>query len=105
MRRDGSTTRLLPRRFLCGDRGAAAEFIIAKRRLPVPGDGQLRAIQELRAIEESPGEIGAVEHRLEQVRFLQVRAGELRVGKVGSPQIGTPQIGTRKIKPAQIEAA
>jgi hypothetical protein len=35
--------------------------------LPVPGDYELSAVQELGSIQKSPGKIGAIEHRLEEV--------------------------------------
>jgi hypothetical protein len=36
--------------------------------LPVLGDYELSAVQELGAIQKSPGKIGVIEHRLEKVR-------------------------------------
>ena len=51
--------------------GAAGERLIAKSGLPVSGDDDLGAIQELGAEQESPGKIGAVEHRFEEVCPLQ----------------------------------
>ena len=50
-------------------------------------------------MEEGPGKIGAVEHRLEQIRSLQACAGETRLGEGGAPQAAA-----RKIEPVQIEA-
>jgi hypothetical protein len=35
--------------------------------LPVPSDNELSAVQELGSIQKSPGKIGAIEHRLEEV--------------------------------------
>jgi len=72
--------------------------------LPIPGDDQLGAIQELRAIKEGPGEIGAVEHRLEQVRPVQAGTREIRTGKIGPPKVGALHVSARKIEPVQIEA-
>jgi hypothetical protein len=40
--------------------------------LPVSGDHELRAIQELGSIQKSPGKIGVIEHRLEEVRAVQM---------------------------------
>jgi len=40
--------------------------------LPVPGYYQLTAVQELGSIQKSPGKIGAIEHRLEEVRAVQL---------------------------------
>jgi len=51
--------------------GAAGERLIAKSRLPVSGDDELGTIQKLGAEQESPGKIGAVEHRFEEVCPLQ----------------------------------
>jgi hypothetical protein len=36
--------------------------------LPIPGDNELSAVQELGSIQKSPGKIGVIEHRLEKVR-------------------------------------
>jgi hypothetical protein len=38
--------------------------------LPVPGDDELSAVQELGTIQKSPGKIGAIKHRFEEVRTL-----------------------------------
>src|SRR5215813_4888240 len=48
--------------------GATSEVVVTESRLPVLGNDKLRTIQELRSIQESPGEVGAIEHRLEKVR-------------------------------------
>ena len=56
------------------DRRTAAKPLIAEGRLPVPSNYQLRTIQKLRSIQVSPGKIGAIEYRFEEIRTLQVSA-------------------------------
>src|SRR6266851_9632512 len=68
--------------------GAAAKRGIAVGRLPVPGGDELGAIQELGAIEERSGKIGAVEHRLEEVRPLHSGTRQVRIAALRAPQIG-----------------
>jgi hypothetical protein len=34
--------------------------------LPIPGDDELSAVQELGTIQKSPGKIGAIKHRFEE---------------------------------------
>src|SRR5271169_1772513 len=77
-------------------------FRVKLRDLRGPGSGwrPAGAIQESRVIMEIPGEVGAVEQRLERIRSFEVRAGESCTGAISSPQVGA-----RKIEPAQIEAA
>jgi hypothetical protein len=53
--------------------------------------------------QKGPGEIGAVEHRLEEVRAVEMGACQIRVAEICSPEIGAPKIGPRKIEPAQVE--
>jgi hypothetical protein len=48
--------------------------------LPVPGDDQLGAIQELGSIQQGSVKIGAIEHRFEEVRAIQVGTGQVRLG-------------------------
>lgn len=47
--------------------GATGKCVVAKSRLPVPGDDQLGGIQELGPIQERSGEVRAIEHRLKQI--------------------------------------
>jgi hypothetical protein len=41
--------------------------------LPVPAGNELTAVQELGSIQKSPGKIGAIEHRLEEIGTVQMR--------------------------------
>ena len=75
--------------------GAATERLIPKGRLPVPGNYELSAVQELGSIQKSPGKIGAIEHRFEEVRALQMGTQQIRPAQVGAPEIGTLKIGAR----------
>ena len=52
---------------------AAGKRVITKSRLPVPGDYELSAVQELGSIQKSSGKISAIKHRLEEVRAVQMR--------------------------------
>jgi hypothetical protein len=60
------------RRHSVRNRGAAGKRVIAEGRLPVPGDDELGAIEELGSSQEGFGKIGAIEHRFEEVRALEV---------------------------------
>jgi hypothetical protein len=91
------------RRHSVGNRGAAGKRVIAVGRLPVPGDDELGAIEELGSSQEGFGKVGAVKHRLEQVRALQMRTRQIRPAQVHPSEVGIPKIGPRKIEPAQIE--
>ena len=73
--------------------------------MPVPGDGQLRAIQELGSIEKGSGEVRTVEQCFEKICPLKVGSRQVRLAQVGSSEIGTPKIRSGKIVPAQIEPA
>ena len=75
--------------------GATGKRVIAKGRLPVPGNYELSAVQELGSLQKSPGKIGAIEHRLEEVGGLQMRNRQVRSAQVRTPEIGTPKIGPR----------
>ena len=46
---------------LIWNRGAAAECLIAERRLPVPGGNELGTIKKLGAVQKRSGKIGAIE--------------------------------------------
>jgi hypothetical protein len=74
---------------------ATGKCVIAKGRLPVPGNYELSAVQELGSIQKSPGKIGAIEHRLEEVGGLQMRNRQVRSAQVRTPEISTPKIGPR----------
>jgi len=63
--------------------------------LPVPGDYELTAVQELSFIQKSPGKISAIEYRFEEVSALQMRTRQIRRAQVRPPEIGTPKIGPR----------
>jgi hypothetical protein len=95
---------ILFRRHPIGDRGAAAERLITQSRLPIPGGDELGTIQKLGSSQEGFGKVGAVKHRLEQVRAFEVGSRQIRVAEFRSPEIGTLKIGLRQIEPAQIEA-
>jgi hypothetical protein len=41
--------------------------------LPVPGDNELSAVQELDSIQKRPGKISAIEYRFEDVGAVQIR--------------------------------
>src|ERR1700675_3279782 len=84
---------------------AAVQRVVTEGRLPVPGDEQLGTIQELGAEQESPGKIGAVEHRFEEVCPLQAGPRQIRICALCSPKVGASKVRSRKIKPAQIEPA
>src|SRR5712691_3165005 len=84
---------------------AAVQRVVTEGRLPVPGDEQLGTIQELGAEQESPGKIGAVEHRFEEVCPLQAGPRQIRICALCSPKVGASKVRPRKIKPAQIEPA
>ena len=51
---------------------AAGKRVVAECRLPVPGNSQLGAIQELGSLQEGSGEVGAIEHCFEKVRPFQI---------------------------------
>jgi hypothetical protein len=85
--------------------GAAGKRVIAKGRLPVPSNNKLRTIQKLRSVEESIGEVSAIEHRFEKVRVLQVGTREVRPVQVRPSEIGAPKINPGKIESAQVEAS
>jgi len=74
---------------------ATGKLVIAKGRLPVPGNYELSAVQELGSIQKSPGKIGAIEHRLKEVCAVQMRTRQIRPAQVRAPEIGTPKIGPR----------
>jgi hypothetical protein len=63
--------------------------------LPVPGDNELSAVEELGSVQEGPSKIGAIEHRLEEIRALQVRTRQVCPAQVRPPEIGIPKIGAR----------
>ena len=83
--------------------GATGEGVIAESRLPVPGHGELCAVQELGLIQKSSGEIGAIKYCLEEVRSLQMGTRQVRLAQICSSEIGTSEIGLGEIEPAQIE--
>ena len=95
----------LSRGFCLRNRGATSKVVIAKRRLPVPGHPELRTIQELRSIQESPGEVGSIEHRLEKVRAFQVGTRQVRSTEVRRSEIGAGEISPGKIVSAQVETS
>jgi hypothetical protein len=55
--------------------GAAGKRFVAVGRLPVSGDDQLCAIQELGSIKQGSGEVGSVEHCFEKICSFQVGTG------------------------------
>jgi hypothetical protein len=61
--------------------------------LPVPGDNELSAVQELGSIQKSPGKISVIEHRLEEVRAVQMSTRQVRPAQVRAPEIGTSKVG------------
>jgi hypothetical protein len=85
--------------------GTAAKRGIAEGRLPVPGGDELGTIEELGAIQERSGKIGAVEHRFEEVRPLHSSTRQVRIAALRAPQIGAAKVGPRKIESTEIEAA
>jgi len=76
---------VLLRRISVRNGSATGKLFVPEGRLPVPGDDQLRAIQELGSIKKG--------------------SGEVRLAQGGSSEICTPKIRLRKIVPAQIEPA
>jgi len=85
-----------------GNGGATGKRFVAEGRLPVPGDDQLRAIQELGSSKKGSGEVCAIKHCFEKVRPLKIGVAEVRLAQGGSSEIGTPKIRSGKIEPAQI---
>src|SRR6266851_709466 len=83
----------------------AAKRGIAEGRLPVPGGDELGAIEELGAMEERAGKIGAVERRFEEIRPLHSGTRQVRIAALRSAQIGAAKVRPRKIAAAQVEAA
>src|SRR5215469_9224550 len=96
---------VLLRRISVRNGSATGKLFVAERRLPVPGDDQLRAIEELGSIKEGSREVGAIEHCLEEVSPLKIGTGEGRLAQARSSEIGTPKIRSGKIVSAQIEPA
>src|SRR5713226_5063940 len=76
----------------------AAKRGIAEGRLPIPGGDELGTIEELGAIEERAGKIGAVEHRFEEIRPLHPGTRQVRIAALRSPQIGASKIRPREIE-------
>jgi hypothetical protein len=64
---------------------ATPKLLITESRLPVPGDEELGAVQELGSIQESSGEVGAIELRLEQVCAIQTGTRQIRIAEVRPP--------------------
>src|SRR5438270_8537595 len=81
------------RRHSVRNRGATDKRLITEGRLPVPGDHKLSAVEELGSIQKSPGEIGPIEHRLEEVRAVQMSTRQVRPAQVRAPEIGTSKVG------------
>src|SRR5580704_9228921 len=77
---------------------ATGKRVIAKGRLPVPGNYELSAVQELGSIQSSPGKIGAIEHRFKEVRTVQMRTRQIRPAQVRAPEMGTSKVGPRQIE-------
>jgi len=63
--------------------------------LPILGDYELSAVQELGAIQKSPGKISAIEYRFEDVGAVETRTRQICPAQVRAPEIGTPKIGPR----------
>jgi hypothetical protein len=63
--------------------------------LPVPGDRELSAVQELGSIQKSPDKISAIEYRFEEVGAVQMCYRQIRPAQVRAPEIGTLKIGPR----------
>jgi hypothetical protein len=49
----------------------------------------------LGSIQKSPGKIGAIEYRLEEVGAVEMRTRQICPTQFPSPEIGTPKIGPR----------
>jgi hypothetical protein len=81
---------------------ATGKRLIAEGRLPVPSTDELGTTQKLSSIEVSPGNIGAIEYRFEEVRTLQT---QIRITECRSPKVGTAEIRAGKIEPGQIDRA
>jgi hypothetical protein len=73
--------------------------------LPVLGDYELSAVQELGAIQKSPGKIGAIEYRFEDVGAVQMRSRQIRPAQIRASEVGTPKIGSGKVESTQVEAS
>ena len=76
--------------FRVGNSRATGKRVVSESRLPVPGNNQLRAIEELGLTQERSRQIGAVEHCFEKVRPLNVSTRQTRVTQIRSSQIGIP---------------
>jgi hypothetical protein len=66
--------------------------------LPIPGDNELSAVQELDSIQKGPGKISAIEYRFEDVGAVETRTRQIRPAQIRAPEIGTPKIGLRKVE-------
>ena len=83
--------------WLCPARNSRAtgKRLIAKGRLPVPGNYDLNAVQELGTIQKSPGKISAINDRFEEVRAVQMHTRQIRPAQIRPSEIGTAKIGPR----------
>ena len=74
---------------------ATGKRVISECRLPVPGHGELCAVQELSLIQKRCREIGAIKYRLEEVRPLKMGTRQVRLAQICPPEVGTPKVGPR----------
>jgi hypothetical protein len=70
--------------------------------LPVSGNYELSAVQELSSIQKSPGKIGAIEHRFEKVRGVQMRTRQIRPTQVRAPEIIECPFESRHMAPKRL---
>lgn len=54
-------------------------------------------------MEKGPCEIGAVEHRLEEIGAFEMGAAQIGLAEPGASEIGVPKVCQREIETAQIE--
>ena len=90
-----SRTGWLSRRRPVWNSRATGKRVIAEGRLPVSGNYELSAVQELGSIQKSPGKISAIEYRFEEVSALKMRTRQIRLAQIRAPEIGTSKVGPR----------
>jgi hypothetical protein len=83
--------------------GTTRERVVAEGRFPLASDDELGTIQELRVEQKCTSQIGAFEHRLEQVRAFEVGTRKIRMVTPHSSQIGSPEVRPREIESTEIE--
>src|SRR5438094_6427897 len=74
------------------NRGTTGKRRITEGRLPVPSKDKLGTVQKSSSFQISPGEIGAIEYRFEEVRTLQTGTRQIRVAEFCSSEVGTAEI-------------